>query len=127
MKSPYLFSTVLGGGGRMLEDRNYKIILTILNENFDELCYEIIQDAELQSDYRELMYIKKLLLTDFPVINKIELSQAVNIEDEDLKNIKEYHEINNSINKVLMKEAYFRGVKDMILMLARANIFKESQ
>ena len=44
-----------------------------------------------------------------------------------LKNIKEYHEINNSINKVLMKEAYFRGVKDMILMLARANIFKESQ
>lgn len=127
MKSPYLFSTVLGGGGRMLEDRNYKSILTILNENFDELCYEIIQDAELQSDYRELMYIKKLLLTDFPVINKIELSQAVNIEDEDLKKIKEYHEINNSINKVLMKEAYFRGVKDMILMLARANIFKESQ
>ena len=111
----------------MLEDRNYKSILTILNENFDELCYEIIQDAELQSDYRELMYIKKLLLTDFPVINKIELSQAVNIEDEDLKNIQEYHEINNSINKVLMKEAYFRGVKDMILMLARANIFKESQ
>ena len=111
----------------MLEDRNYKSILTILNENFDELCYEIIQDAELQSDYRELMYIKKLLLTDFPVINKIELSQAVNIEDEDLKNIKEYHEINNSINEVLMKEAYFRGVKDMILMLARANIFKESQ
>ena len=111
----------------MLEDRNYKSILTILNENFDELCYEIIQDAELQSDYRELMYIKKLLLTDFPVINKIELSQAVNIEDEDLKNIKEYHEINNYINKVLMKEAYFRGVKDMILMLARANIFKESQ
>ena len=111
----------------MLEDRNYKSILTILNENFDELCYEIIQDAELQSDYRELMYIKKLLLTDFPVINKIELSQAVNIEDEDLKNIKEYHEINNSINTVLMKEAYFRGVKDMILMLARANIFKESQ
>ena len=111
----------------MLEDRNYKSILTILNENFDELCYEIIQDAELQSDYRELMYIKKLLLTDFPVINKIELSQAVNIEDEDLKNIKEYHEINNSINKVPMKEAYFRGVKDMILMLARANIFKESQ
>ena len=61
MKSPYLFSTVLGGGGRMLEDRNYKSILTILNENFDELCYEIIQDAELQSDYRELMYIKKQL------------------------------------------------------------------
>ena len=111
----------------MLEDRNYKSILTILNENFDELCYEIIQDAELQSDYRQLIYIKQLLLTDFPVINKIELSQAVNIEDEDLKNIKEYHEINNSINKVLMKEAYFRGVKDMILMLARANIFKESQ
>lgn len=111
----------------MLEDRNYKSILTILNDNFDELCYEIIQHAELQSDYRELMYIKKLLLTDFPVINKIELSQTVNIKDEDLKNIKEYHEINNSINKVLMKEAYFRGVKDMILMLARANIFKESQ
>lgn len=111
----------------MLEDRNYKSILTILNDNFDELCYEIIQDAELQSDYRELMYIKKLLLTDFPVINKIELSQAVNIKDEDLKNIKEYHEINNSINKVLMKEAYFRGVKDMILILARANLFKENQ
>lgn len=84
MKSSYLFSSVLGGGGRMLEDRNYKSILTILNDNFDELCYEIIQDAELQSDYRELMYIKKLLLTDFPVINKIELSQAVNIKDEDL-------------------------------------------
>lgn len=111
----------------MLEDRNYKSILTILNDNFDELCYEIIQDAELQSDYRELMYIKKLLLTDFPVINKIELSQAVNIKDEDLKSLKEYHEINDSIKKAVMKEAYFRGVKDMILMLARANLFKENQ
>ncbi|RHS32946.1 hypothetical protein DWV50_12455 [Coprobacillus sp. AF09-1A] len=111
----------------MLEDRNYKSILTILNDNFDELCYEIIQDAELQSDYRELMYIKKLLLTDFPVINKIELSQAVNIKDEDLKSLKEYHEINDSIKKVLMKEAYFRGIKDMILILARANLFKENQ
>lgn len=127
MKSSYLFSSVLGGGGRMLGDRNYKSILTILNDNFDELCYEIIQDAELQSDYRELMYIKKLLLTDFPVINKIELSQAVNIKDEDLKSLKEYHEINDSIKKVLMKEAYFRGIKDMILILARANLFKENQ
>lgn len=85
----------------MLENRNYRSILTILNENFDEMCYEIIQDAELQSDYRELMYIKELLLNDFPVINKIELVQAVNIKDEDLKNLKEYHEINSSINKIV--------------------------
>lgn len=85
----------------MLEDRNYRSILTILNENFDEMRYEIIQDAELQSDYRELMYIKELLLNDFPVINKIELVQAVNIKDEDLKNLKEYHEINSSINKIV--------------------------
>lgn len=68
------------------------------------------------------MFVKELLLNDFPVINKLELLQPVIIKEEDLKNLKEYHEINNSINKVLMKEAYFRGIKDLILMLARANI-----
>ena len=110
----------------MLEDRNYKSILKILNDNFDELCYEIMQDAELQNNYQELMYIKKLLLTDYPLINKIALAQAVTIRDEDLKSLKEYHEINNSIKNALMKEAYFRGIKDTILILARANIM-ESQ
>lgn len=111
----------------MLEDRNYKSILAVLNDNFDELCYEITQDAQLHDEYQQILYVKELLLDDFPVINKLELSQPVTIKEEDLNNLKEYHEINSSINKVLMKEAYFRGIKDMILMLARANLFKESQ
>lgn len=75
---------------------------------------------------RNLCISKKLLLTDYPLINKIELAQAVTIRDEDLKSLKEYHEINNSIKNALMKEAYFRGIKDTILILARANIM-ESQ
>lgn len=106
----------------MLEDRKYNSILDLLNDNFNELCYEITQDAQLHNEYQQIMFVKELLLNDFPVINKLELLQPVIIKEEDLKNLKEYHEINNSINKVLMKEAYFRGIKDTILMLARANI-----
>lgn len=111
----------------MLEDKKYRNILDLLNDNFDELCYEIIQDAKLQEEYKELVHIKELFLNDFPLINKIELLKPVNIKEEDLENLKEYHEINSSINKALMKEAYFRGIKDMIFMLARANLFKGSQ
>lgn len=87
----------------MLEDRKYNSILNLLNDNFNELCYEITQDAHLHDEYQQIMFVKELLLNDFPVINKIELLQPVIIKEEDLKNLKEYHEINNSINKVLMK------------------------
>lgn len=111
----------------MLEDKRYWSILTLLNDNFDELCYEIIQDAKLQEEYQELINIKELFLNDFPVMNKIELLKPVNIKEEDLKNLKEYHDINKCLNHLLMKEAYYRGMKDMIFMLARANLFKESQ
>lgn len=111
----------------MLEDKRYWSILTLLNDNFDELFYEITQDAQLHDEYQQILYVKGLLLDDFPVINKLELLQPVTIKEENLKSLKEYYEINSSINRILMKEAYFRGIKDMILMLARANLFKESQ
>ena len=35
----------------MLEDKRYWSILTLLNDNFDELCYEITQDAQLHDEY----------------------------------------------------------------------------
>ena len=108
----------------MLEDKKCKSIIELLNDNFDELCYEITKDAESQNEYQDLQYVKKLLLEDYPIINKIELSQTVSIKDDDIKNLKEYHEINNAIKRALMKEAYFRGVKDALLLLVRANIME---
>lgn len=74
----------------MLEDKKYRNILDLLNDNFDELSYEIIQDAMLQEEYQELVHIKELFLNDFPLMNRIELLKPVNIKEEDLKNLKEY-------------------------------------
>ena len=36
----------------MLEDRKYNSILDLLNDNFNELCYEITQDAHLHDEYQ---------------------------------------------------------------------------
>ena len=50
-------------------------------------------------------------------------SENLHVEKPDLSGqLKEFYQ-----HLDFDEEAYFRGVKDMILMLARANIFKESQ
>ena len=50
-------------------------------------------------------------------------SDCLHVEKPDLSGqLKEFYQ-----HLDFDEEAYFRGVKDMILMLARANIFKESQ
>lgn len=111
----------------MIEDKQCKNIIDLLNYDFDGIYYEIIEDAKLQMEYSEFIQIKNLLLEDYPLYKKIESTdQPFEIKIEDIPIYKEYQVINNKIEKALVKEAYYRGIKDAILLLTRANLFKEN-
>ena len=111
----------------MIEDRKCNNILDILNEDFSEICYEIKKSAKKESEYRDLLYMKKLFLDDFPIIQKMESLKPFEIKIEEVHILEEYHQLNEKIENELMKEAYFRGMKDTILLLSRSHLFKEDQ
>lgn len=108
------------------EDLAYKNILSLLNYDFERICYEIVWNAERQELYRELLYEKELFLEGYPVIQKLVTMQSVNIKEYDIKCLKEFHTLSEKIKNELMKEAYFRGIKDAILLLNRADLLGEN-
>lgn len=108
------------------EDLAYKNILSLLNYDFERICYEIVWNAERQESYRELLYGRKLFLEEYPVIEKLVALQSVDIKEHDIKNLKELYILDEKIKNELMKEAYFRGIKDAILLLNRADLLGEN-
>lgn len=114
------------GGRIMIEDRKYDNILEILNDDFSEICYEIKKSAKQESKYRDLLYMKEIFLDDFPVIKTMESLKPFEIKNEETYILKEYYELNENIKNELMKEAYYRGMKDTILLLCRSHLFKEN-
>lgn len=108
------------------EDLAYKNILSLLNYDFEKICYEIVWNAERQESYRELLYEKELFLEGYPVMQKLVTMQPVDIKEYDIKCLKEFHTLSEKIRNELMKEAYFRGIKDVILLLNRADLLGEN-
>lgn len=111
---------------RLIEDIESKTILNLLYIDFEKICYEITKNAELQECYRQLITNKELFLEEYTVISKLVALQPVQIDKENVKELEEFRNIIEQFKIELMKEAYFRGIKDTVLLLKRADLFKEN-
>ncbi|MCD7949311.1 MAG: hypothetical protein LUG12_03480 [Erysipelotrichaceae bacterium] len=107
----------------MLDETNCSTLVDIIDAIFDEEIYiDILAHAQLSKEYIDFKNLKEVFFESYPKIEKIEAIQTVSIDEKDLDDLSEYHRLKQKEKKLLMKEAYYRGINDMLTLVNRVKI-----
>lgn len=101
----------------------YYDINALLDHSFARIIEDVEHDLKKSEEYQDAIHCKNLLLDDYPFLKEIEKGKPVDITKERLEGFQHYVNQEQKLNKLMLKEMYYRGLKDSILLISRARIF----
>ncbi|MCD7892704.1 MAG: hypothetical protein LUG60_03290 [Erysipelotrichaceae bacterium] len=103
-----------------MKEINFENIINIIDSFFDDEMYEdIANHAEMNKEYSEFKENMVMFLERYPKMEKVDMWDACTIEENDIKYLNEYQRMKEQEKKLLMKEAYYRGISDMLSIINR--------
>ncbi len=88
----------------------------------DASCVYAYAHAKLTKEYSDFKNLREIFFESYPKMEKIEGVQPVTVDEKDLDDLSEYHSLKQKEKKLLMKEAFYRGINDMLTLVNRVKI-----
>lgn len=107
----------------MIKQQNFDNIIQIIDNSFDEIMQSIISDLESNEQYKDIMFSESILLDDYGYLNNLKQIKELQLDEEKIQGILFYIEHLEKKMTIMMKGAYFRGIKDNTLLLNQAGLF----
>lgn len=107
----------------MSKQQNFDNIIQIIDNSFDEIMLSIISDLESNEQYKDLMFSEGILLDDYSYLKDLKQIKELQLDEEKIQGILFFIEHLEKKMTIMMKGAYFRGIKDNTLLLQQAGLF----
>lgn len=108
----------------MKEYESYSNIIQIIDSFFDEIMQSIISDLESNEQYKEIKFSENILLSDYAYLNNLKQLNTSQQDEFKVEGLVFYIEHLEKKMKIMMKGAYYRGIKDNMLLMQQAGLFK---
>lgn len=107
----------------MEQHESYSNIIQIIDSFFDEIIQSIISDLESNEQYKDINFSENILLSDYAYLNNLKQLDMSQLDEFKVEGMVFYIEHLEKKMKIMMKGAYYRGIKDNTLLLKQAGLF----